>query len=214
MNLLEALKTKRRATNQGAADSWASLVRQVASDAKLTVDAVDKQLTAFGKNDDDLAAAVALFLRVQAAKTIVLAEVDHADELRQNDAETLRIAADADADIARIRAESRRALDQLLTKSALLIGQENKIADARSFLLSQPKSPADVAEIRILEQRVADARQDLQRITATFHSGNANRLLSLVERNRLRKKMAVLDDEITALNSDIGISEWKAILDV
>ena len=212
MNLLEALKTKRRATNQGAADSWASLVRQVASDAKLTVDAVDKKLTAFGKNDDDLAAAVALFLRVQAAKTIVRGEVDHADELRQNDAETLRIAADADADIARIRAESRRALDQLLTKSALLIGQENKIADARSFLLSQPKSPADVAEIRILEQRVADARQDLQRITATFHSGNANRLLSLVERNRLKKQMASLDAEISSLNSDIGISEWKALL--
>jgi len=211
MNLLEALKTKRRATNQGAADSWASLVRQVASDAKLTVDAVDKQLTAFGKNDDDLAAAVALFLRVQAAKTIVLAEVDHADELRQNDAETLRIAADADADIARIRAESRRALDQLLTKSALLIGQENKIADARSFLLSQPKSPADVAEIRILEQRVADARQDLQRITATFHSGNANRLLSLVERNRLKKQMASLDAEITQLNFDITSVEWRTL---
>ena len=214
MNLLEALKTKRRATNQGAADSWASLVKQVATDAKLTVDAVDKKLTEFGKTDDDLATAVELFLKVQAAKTIVRGEVDHADELRQNDAETLRIAADADADIARIRAESRRALDQLLTKSALLIGQENKIADARSFLLSQPKSPADVAEILILEQRVADARENLARITSAFHSGNANRLLSLVERNRLKKQMASLDAEITALNSDIGISEWKAILDV
>ena len=212
MNLLEALKTKRRATNQGAADSWASLVKQVATDVKMNVDAVDKKLTEFGKTDDDLASAVELFLKVQAAKTIVRGEVDHADELRQNYAETLRIAADADADIARIRAESRRALDQLLTKSALLIGQENKIADARSFLLSQPKSPADVAEIRILEQRVADARQDLQRITATFHSGNANRLLSLVERNRLKKQMASLDAEISSLNSDIGISEWKALL--
>jgi len=211
MNLLEALKTKRRATNQGAADSWASLVRQVASDAKLTVDAVDKQLTAFGKNDDDLAAAVALFLRVQAAKTIVRGEVDHADELRQNDAETLRIAADADADIARIRAESRRALDQLLTKSALLIGQENKIADARSFLLSQPKSPADVAEILILEQRVADARENLARITSAFHSGNANRALTLAERNSLKKQMAELDSEITALNEDITSVEWRTL---
>ena len=214
MNILESLKIKRRATTQAAADSWAKLVKQVATDVKMNVDVVDKKLTEFGKTDDDLASAVALFLRVQAALLIVRGEEDHAAELIANDAEAVRIGIDADLAIARIRAESRRALDQLLTKSALLIGQENKIADARSFLLSQPKSPADVAEIRILEQRVADARQDLQRITATFHSGNANRLLSLVERNRLRKKMAVLDDEITALNSDIGISEWKAILDV
>ena len=211
MSILESLRVKRRATTQATADSWATLVRQVASNAKLCVAAVDTQLTAFGKTDDDLATAVELFLKVQAAKTIVRGEVDHADELRQNDAETLRIAADADADIARIRAESRRALDQLLTKSALLIGQENKIADARSFLLSQPKSPADVAEIRILEQRVADARQDLQRITATFHSGNANRLLSLVERNRLKKQMASLDAEITQLNFDITSVEWRTL---
>ena len=211
MNILESLKIKRRATTQAAADSWAKLVKQVATDVKMNVDVVDKKLTEFGKTDDDLASAVALFLRVQAAKTIVRGEVDHADELRQNDAETLRIAADADADIARIRAESRRALDQLLTKSALLIGQENKIADARSFLLSQPKSPADVAEIRILEQRVADARENLARITSAFHSGNANRLLSLVERNRLKKQMASLDAEITQLNFDITSVEWRTL---
>ena len=212
MSILESLRVKRRATTQATADSWARLVEQVANDVKMNVDSLDKKLTEFGKTDDDLATAVELFLKVQAAKTIVRGEVDHADELRQNDAETLRIAADADADIARIRAESRRALDQLLTKSALLIGQENKIADARSFLLSQPKSPADVAEIRILEQRVADARENLARITSAFHSGNANRLLSLVERNRLKKQMASLDAEISSLNSDIGISEWKALL--
>jgi len=211
MNLLEALKTKRRATNQGAADSWASLVKQVATDAKLTVDAVDKKLTEFGKTDDDLASAVELFLKVQAALLIVRGEEDHAAELIANDAEAVRIGIDADLAIARIRAESRRALDQLLTKSALLIGKANAIADARSFLLSQPKSAADVAEIRILERRVADARENLARITSAFHSGNANRVLSLVERNRLKKQMASLDAEITGLNTDITTVEWRTL---
>ena len=212
MNILESLKIKRRATTQAAADSWAKLVKQVATDVKMNVDVVDKKLTEFGKTDDDLASAVALFLRVQAAKTIVRGEVDHAAEMIENAAETLRIEADADAAIGKIRAEARHAADQLLTKSALLIGQENKIADARSFLLSQPKSPADVAEILILEQRVADARENLARITSAFHSGNANRALTLAERTRLKTQMAGLDAEISSLNSDIGISEWKALL--
>jgi len=211
MNLLDALKIKRRATTQAAADSWATLVKQVATDVKMNVDVVDKKLTEFGKTDDDLASAVALFLRVQAAKTIVRGEVNHAAQLIANAASMTKIEADADAAIGKIRAEARHAADQLLTKSALLIGQENKIADARSFLLSQPKSPADVAEIRILEQRVADARQDLQRITSTFHSGNANRLLSLAERNSLKKQMGELDSEISALNSDIENVEWRTL---
>ena len=89
MNILESLKIKRRATTQAAADSWAKLVKQVATDVKMNVDVVDKKLTEFGKTDDDLASAVALFLRVQAAKTIVRGEVDHAAEMIENAAETL-----------------------------------------------------------------------------------------------------------------------------
>ena len=211
MSVLQKLFAKRRDTEKKVAIDWQSLVAGVADGTMVDENEVDAVLTKLGRTPEQLASAIDVHRRVVEARELIDSETDSQSELGFLNEETERLKHELDAAIIALRKKYNSETANIQQRTGQLSQQLARIADARVFLMRQPKS-ADVAK-RMVELKIqSDA--ELQKIADENSTLEAYRVRGILTPERYKPAMASIaaaESRLKAIQAEASGVEWGTL---
>jgi hypothetical protein len=208
MNVLQKLFAKRRDAVQQTETNWQTLVAGVADGTLTDENEVDAVLTKLGRTPEQLESAIDLHRRVVAAQELIDSDVDTQTELGFLSAESERLKRELDASIAGLKTKHNEDMAGLQQRTGELSQRALRIADAKVFIMQQPK-PIDVAK-RLTELKIRDAAE-LQKIMDESSTMEAYRCSGALTQERREKSMAIIaaaEERRKEIQAEASAVEW------